>query len=42
MLIEKLKENHDAESKKKIHQLKTNLQKNQLGVVKAVDLPPIM
>ena len=41
MMIDKLKENNDVESKRKIHQLKSNLQKNQLGVVKAVDLPPI-
>ena len=42
MMIDKLKDNNDVESKKKLHQLKSNLQKNQLGVVKAVDLPPIM
>ncbi len=41
MMIDKLRENNDVESKKKIHQLKSNLQKNQLGVVKAVELPPI-
>ena len=41
IMIEKLKNNNDLESKHKIQKLKSQIQKNQLGLVTQISLPPI-
>ena len=40
-MIDQLKDNTDAESKKKVNMLNKTLHKNQLGIVTSIDLPPI-
>ena len=40
-MIDQLKDNTDAESKKKVNILNKTLRKNQLGIVTSIDLPPI-
>ena len=40
-MIDQLKDNKDAESKKKVNILNKTLRKNQLGIVTSIDLPPI-
>lgn len=41
IMIDKLKNNNDPESKYKIQKLKNQIQKNQLGLVTQISLPPI-
>ena len=40
-MIDQLKDNTDAESKKKVNILNKTLRKNQLGIVTSIELPPI-